>query len=128
MLNYGLARWWFTVYHDFTLIPNPCIGIEWVEHPIEKSIGKIWIHVKQTPGLSIFDGLQRHLLVRVGLEEQDVALGEVGELSKESAREVGELALDTGRAVGLEVGVIDGDVRPGRVTQHFSVMQRGECR
>ena len=81
--------------------------------------------MKQTPGLSIFDGLQRLLLVRVGLEEQDVALGEVGEFAKESAREVGELALDAGRAVGLEVGVIDGDVRPGRVTQHFLVMQCG---
>jgi len=84
--------------------------------------------VKQAPGLSIFDCLQCLLLVRVGLEEQDVAFGEIGEFSKESAREVSELALDAGGAVLLEVGVIDDDVGPGGVAQYFLVMQCGECR
>ena len=51
-------------------------------------------------------------LIGEGLKENDVALGEVGQVSDEPAREVGELALGAGRAERVEVGLVDDHWRP----------------
>ena len=60
-----------------------------------------------------------------GLQQDDVALGEVSQVSNEPAREVGELALVAGRAVVVEVGLVDEHRRPSQVPGHLVMVLTG---